>query len=108
MVIYRLYFYGTKKFKFYVKLRISYAFFLLERLKDKKKALEQLSIAYNQNPSFDEEFLIYRFKRIIEENLNSMEEKEEGDDNEDGVDIVGIIALETHLKTCIYFIKKSA
>ncbi len=45
MVIYWLYFYGIKKFKLYVKLRISYAFFLLERLKDKKKALEQLSIA---------------------------------------------------------------
>jgi hypothetical protein len=40
MVIYRLYYYGIKKFKSYVKLRISYAFFLLERLKDKKKALE--------------------------------------------------------------------
>lgn len=37
-----------------------------------------------------------------------MEDKEEEEDNEEGVDIVGIIALETHLKTCIYFIKKSA
>ncbi len=37
-----------------------------------------------------------------------MEEKDEADDNDDGVDIVGIIALETHLKTSIYFIKKSA
>jgi hypothetical protein len=40
--------------------------------------------------------------------LNSIEDKDEADENEDGVDIVGIIALETHLKTSIYFIKKSA
>ena len=37
-----------------------------------------------------------------------MEDNDEAEENEDGVDIVGIIALETHLKTCIYFIKKSA
>ena len=45
----------------------------MERLNDKKKALEELSIAQNLKPSFDEEFLIYRYKKIIEDNLNDIE-----------------------------------
>ena len=61
---------GIKKFKKSVKLRIAFAFFLLERLNDKKKALEELSVAINLKPSFDEEFLIYRYKKLIQDNLN--------------------------------------
>lgn len=79
----------------------------MERLNDKKKALEELSIAQNLKPSFDEEFLIYRYKKIIEDNLNDINQREASNDEEE-VDIVGLIAFETHLKTCIHFVQKSA
>ena len=69
-VINRMYIAGIKKFKRSAKLRIVYAFFLLERMDKKKQALEELSVAYKLNPHFDEEFLIYRYKKMIEDMLD--------------------------------------
>lgn len=72
---------------------------MLERLNDKKRALKELSIAEKLGPSFDEEFLIYRYKKIIADNLNLNKNSE--DDSAEEIDVVGIIAFETHLKACI-------
>lgn len=102
-VINILYEQGIKKFKSSVKLRVAYAFFLLERMNDKKRALEELSCAQNLKPSFDEEFLIFRYKKLIEDNLNDNLQREQSPENEE-VDVVGLIAFETHLKTCIHFV----
>jgi PAS domain S-box-containing protein len=62
-----MYINGIKKFKNSCKLRISYAFFLLERISNKKKALDELVVAENLKPEFDEQFLIYRYKKMIED-----------------------------------------
>ena len=54
VVIDRMYSEYLKKFPKSAKLRFSYAFFLLERGKNKKKALEELNIAEKLNPGFEE------------------------------------------------------
>ena len=51
-----MYLNGIKKFKNSAKLRIAYTFFLLERIGNKKKALEELLIAENLKPPFDQQF----------------------------------------------------
>ncbi len=68
---------GLKKFPSYTKLRLSYAFFLMEFICNKDKAYEQLLRAEMSNPDFNEEFIIYRFKKIIKEKLEVSEEQEE-------------------------------
>ena len=103
-VVNKLYTKGIKHFKKAVTLRIAFAFFLLEKMNDKKSALEELTIAENLKPSFEEEFLIYRYKKIINNTLN---DRRSEDVKEEEIDVVDIIAFETHLKTCIAFIKKS-
>lgn len=95
---------GIRKFRNSARLRITFAFFLIERLNNKKKALEQLIVAETLNPNFEEEFLIYRYKKIIDEKLDEQGGGEPGEE----VDIVGIIAFETHLRLCVEFIKKAS
>jgi hypothetical protein len=67
LVIDQIYSNGTKKFKISTKIRLAYAFFLMERRNDKKKALKQLKYAETLKPSFDQQFTIYRFKKIIKD-----------------------------------------
>lgn len=45
-----------------VTLRLNYAFFLLELMKSKAKALEQLEICEKGKTDFDDQFLIFRYK----------------------------------------------
>lgn len=61
-VIDRFYINGLKKFPNSVSLRMNYAFFLLELMKSKTKALEQLEICEKGKTDFDEQFLIFRYK----------------------------------------------
>lgn len=107
-VIERLYISGIKKFKLSIRLRISYAFFLMEKLNLKKKALEQLSLAENFNPGFEEEFLIYRYKKIIEDNIGEDARNSDPNEVQHEVDVVGMIAFESHMKFCVYFVKQAA
>lgn len=105
-VINKMYINGLKKFKRSAKLRIVYAFFLLERLNNKKKALEELSIAEELNPLFDEQFLIYRYKKMIEDQLDDSgnnDARPQGD-----LDVVGVIAYDNHKKFCLEFIKEAS
>lgn len=53
---------GLEKFPKCTFLRIQYALFLLEKMKNKNWALKQLMKAGKKNPPLDEQFLIYRFK----------------------------------------------
>lgn len=65
----RMYKQGIKKFPQSTKLHISFAFFYMEELKQKAKAYEEFIRAERASPSFIEEFIIYRFKKIIKEKL---------------------------------------
>lgn len=76
----RVYLNGIKKFPTSTKLRISYAFFLMERMKRKDLAYAQFELAEKTKPTFDEEFIIYRFKKMYEENQGGQENEDNGDD----------------------------
>lgn len=60
---------GLKKYPDCTVLRLSFAFFNMERLKKNSKAYEQFSIAETTDPSFGQQFIIYRFKKIIKEHF---------------------------------------
>ena len=52
---------GISKFSLCTSLRINYSFFLMERMNNKKKALTELKNCEKYNPSFEEEFIIFRY-----------------------------------------------
>jgi len=83
---------GISKFPNCTSLRMAYSFFLMERLNNKKLSLLQLKTAEKYEPTFEEQFLIYNFKKIIEEKEN------DGDDEEDEgeLDVVSNIAYRNH------------
>ena len=55
------------KFPNCASLRIFYAFFLIEKQSRKTEALQELSLAQLASPTFDEQFIIYRHKKLAEE-----------------------------------------
>jgi len=65
----RMYKQGIIKFPNSTKLHISFAFFYMERMHNQSKAYQEFVVAEKLSPSFIEEFIIYRFKKIIKEKL---------------------------------------
>ena len=52
---------GISKFSLCTSLRINFSFFLMERMNNTKKALTELKNCEKYNPSFEEEFIIFRY-----------------------------------------------
>jgi hypothetical protein len=89
---------AISKFPNCTALRISYAFFLLEKINKKSQANLELMNTEKYNPRFDEQFIIYRYKKLIEEQSNDVNESDEN------MDIVSNIAYKNHFnqfKNCI-------
>jgi hypothetical protein len=75
---------GISKFSLCTSLRINFSFFLMERMNNTKKALIELKNCEKYNPSFEEEFIIFRY---CENNAGQENDAEdEGDDDEEGLD----------------------
>ena len=87
---------GISKFSLSTTLRKNYSFFLMERMNNKKKALIELKNCEKYNPSFEEEFIIFRY---CESNAAQENEKEEEGDDDEGLDIVAGIAYKNHFNT---------
>ena len=87
----RMFLQGIKKYPECTKLRLSFAFFLMEKVKDNKRAYAQFTIAGDTDPSFGEQFIIYRFKKIIRENLESKDRD---------ADLIDIIRLDNYISLC--------
>lgn len=85
---------GLRKYPTSTKLRLSYAFFHLERTKNKNRAYEEFVRAEKTNPGFSEQFIIYRFKKIIKENL------EDEEDEENNADLIELIRFDNHVSLC--------
>jgi PAS domain S-box-containing protein len=102
-LLYKMYFYGIKKFPNNTSLRISYAFFLLEKMHSKQQALQELGQAEQNKPPFDEQFIIFRYKKIIEDEIAESQNEGTG-----GLDVVSEIAFQNHLRQCQANIEKSA
>lgn len=95
----RMFLNGLKKFPNCTRLRLSYAFFLQERMKNKNKALEQLILAQKGKPAFYEQFIIYRYTKLLREFQG---------ENNDNSDIVSVIALQNHMGLLEEYMKLSA
>jgi len=48
-----------------------YALFLLDKMLSKQQAMQELLNTEMEGPAFDESFMIYRYKRIIENELKT-------------------------------------
>ncbi|KAL4453179.1 hypothetical protein ABPG74_015410 [Tetrahymena malaccensis] len=70
-VVYQMFYEGTKRFPNHTNLRINYASFLIEKMKFKQTALQELTIAEENFPPFDIQFTIFRLKKIIEEEIQN-------------------------------------
>ncbi len=68
-LIYQMYQQGVKKFSNNTNLKINYAYFLLDKLKYRQQALQELNNAEEYSPPFDVQFTIFRMKKIIEEEI---------------------------------------
>ena len=84
---------GISKFPSCSTLRMNYSFFLMERMNNRKKALIELKNCDKYNPSFEEEFIIFRFC----ENQAGDNGDDDDDDDDDGLDIVSAISYKNHL-----------
>ena len=92
-----------------IDLRIFYASFLVEYMNQWKKAMEELSIAQMTGPTFGQQFLIYRHKKIIEDKADKNKNGAENvSSSNTEIDIVGMIALESNCNTLIGCIKNLA
>eukprot|EP00347_Sterkiella_histriomuscorum_P000937 403373955 len=96
-----LYNLGIKKFPKYTALRIDYANFLQSKMKDRKGALNELSQAEKIKPGLDHQFMIFRQRRIIEDEL--AEGQEHG-----GVDFITALNFENQFKHFKQLIEKSS
>ncbi|CAD8062066.1 unnamed protein product [Paramecium sonneborni] len=91
---------GLEKFPQSTQLRISYAFFLIERLNNKKKAHQQFLEAQKfGRPAFDQEFIIYKNSKA----MNSNQEKKEQNN-----DVISMIEFENNMTICEDMMKLSA
>ena len=93
---------GVTKFPNSSSLHISYAAFLKDRLDEKTTAVNELTAADRSHPQLDEQFFIYRYRRMLEE------AKEINEDGEGGMDVVSMLAYENYLQQLKEVIDKSA
>ena len=102
----RLYIMGLAKFPKCTSLRISYVFYLIEKANNKNLALSELLTTEIYDPGFDEQFIIFRFKKMLSEEGS----QEKSDDNEisTNLDVVAVIAYENHYKMCKECIENAA
>jgi hypothetical protein len=83
---------AISKFPFCTSLRVNYSYFLMERMSNNRQALLELKNAEKYGPSFEEQFIIYRFNKLIsEQGGGGGEEAEEGE-----LDMVSAIAYKNH------------
>ena len=105
-VLNKMYYYGIKKFPASTSLRISFAFFLIEKLKMKQQALQELNAAELSKPDFDEEFKIFRYRKIIEDEIAESKNEQRGNNN--NLDIVSEIAFQNQLRSFHLGVEKAA
>jgi len=94
---------GITKFPASGSLHIAYALFLKDRLNDRTTAISELTSAEKCNPQFDEQFMIYRYRKILEDETTELTESGGA-----SLDVVSMLAYENYLQKCKEAIEKSA
>ncbi|CAD8125809.1 unnamed protein product [Paramecium sonneborni] len=93
MIMAQIYFNQIKKFPNEINLRIRYAFFLLDNMKQRQQAINELIQAESLNPTLDNDFIIFRYKRIIEEEINAAQNESFGN-----LDIASELAFQNNMR----------
>ena len=90
----RTYLNALHKYQSSASLRIAFALFLYLTQKQKVKAKQELEFAEKCCPSFDQQFMIFRYKKLIIEDLDMNQNQNEA------LDIASSIAYESHFRQC--------
>ena len=95
---------GIAKFATCTSLRIAYAFFLKERMNNRTLAINELLSAEKNHPPFDEQFVIYRYRKMIEDEMADVQA-----DNQGGtLDAISMIAYDNYLRQFKEAIERTA
>lgn len=70
-----LYFDIIKRFETNIKIRLNYLFFLTDKIKNNLVAVKELEVLEMLNPNFQEKFIIYKYKRMVEDIENEEDQK---------------------------------
>ena len=101
---------GISKFPSCTSLRMNYAFFLMERMNNSKKSLIELKNCEKYAPSFEEEFIIYRFTQNTKSQssnegaTNANDDDDDDDADNEDLDIISNIAYQNYyniFKDCL-------
>jgi len=95
---------GLAKFPGCTSLRIAYASFLKEKMNNRSLAINELLIVEKHQPTFDEQFLIFRYRKLIEDEMADVQ----ADSQEGAMDAISMIAYDNYLKKFKEAIEKSA
>ena len=106
--IQKMFYYGLQKYPNSTRLRIIYALYLLDKVKSKQQALQELINAELERPSFDEEFIIYRYKIITEAELMDSSSNQLSQQKGDQAEMVNELSIQNNLSQCRLNIEKSA
>jgi hypothetical protein len=86
------------------RLHLLNAYIHHEKLKNKFKALFELMLTEENKPNMQEEFSLYRYKNLIEE---EMQENDQRNSEQKGVDVNVIVVFQNKFVTFLGSIEKS-
>jgi len=85
---------SLRKFPTCVALRIGYASFLLDNIGNKREAMRELHECTKQSPTFYQQFIVYRYKKLIGDSL-----LENGKD-QGGLEYLSAMNFDSHYRKC--------
>lgn len=102
---------GISKFPTCTSLKIQFSFFLMG-IRKKNEAINELVTASHYNPPFDEQFIIFRYKKMAEDYgdaaLSGDSHGGGGNAGGGGMDVIAKFAYESSLRLCSQHIERSA
>jgi hypothetical protein len=93
---------SIRRFPKFTLLKITYSNFLLDQLGNKREAMRELVECQKLRPSIDEQFMIYRYIRLIGDSLIESG-KESG-----GYEYISAVNYESSFRKCKLNIEKTA
>ncbi|CAD8111372.1 unnamed protein product [Paramecium sonneborni] len=105
-IIERIFTLSLTRFPNCTELRISHSLFLMEKMQSNQQALQELVAAEQEKPYIDEQFIIYRLKKLIEEQM--FENSKSTKNPAAGIDAVNELTTENNLREIRAQIEKSA
>ncbi|KRX01055.1 hypothetical protein PPERSA_00803 [Pseudocohnilembus persalinus] len=93
---------ALSRFPACILLRINHALFLLDTMMATQQAMQELEIAVNEKPYLDEQFMIYRYNKLMEEQM--VEQRK----NQNKSEVAMELNSDSHIKEFMKLIEISA